>query len=135
MPSIFKAALIGFALSTTVFFAQERPQGVSVHMLPKRVAAINGKPWGFTVDPSPRLQPESQQPVLQTTADLLSYVRKQNIAVQENGVWIVTTDPDAYSGEEKALLENVKSMCRREKIPLFISRASNLPNGWVRLDK
>jgi hypothetical protein len=115
--------------------AQERSQGVSVHMLPKRVANLGRKPWGFTVDYSPRLKPEPQSPVIQTAAELISYLRKQSPQVQENGIWIVTTSPEAYSEEEKTLLEDVKSMCRSERIALFICRASQLPNGWVRADK
>jgi hypothetical protein len=51
-----------------------------------------------------------------------------------NGIWIVTTHPDAYSEEEKGLLEEVKAICRKENIPLFLCRASQLPNGWIRSD-
>jgi hypothetical protein len=115
--------------------AQERSQGISTHMLPKRVADIGGNPWGFTVDYSQRLKPESHPVTLQGVAEVLSFVRKQDAGVQENGLWIVTTHPDAYSEDEKRLLEEVKSMCRREKIPLFICRASQLPNGWMRFDQ
>lgn len=136
----FTAVLWAVVVSTSLLLlpganAQERSQGISMHMLPKRVADMGGKPWGFTVDYSPKLQPERQRPVLQTADDVLSYIRKQNATVQENGLWIVTTSPDAYSDEEKALLEDVKSICQREKIPLFICRASELPNGWVRFDR
>ena len=115
--------------------AQQRSQGVSLHMLPKRVADLTGSPWGFTVDPSPRLRPESQRPVFQTVSGVLAFVREQDEAVQQNGLWIVITDPDAYSDDEKNLLDQVKFMCRREKIPLFICRASQLPNGWTRADR
>ena len=115
--------------------AQERSQGISVHMLPKRVADIGGQPWGFTVDHSPHLKTEPNPVALQTVAEVLSFVRKQDAGVQENGLWIVTTSPDAYSADEKKLLEEVKSMCRREKIPMFICRASQLPDGWSRFDR
>jgi hypothetical protein len=133
------AVLITLVVSVILFVppssAQERSQGISVHMLPKRVADIGGMAWGFTVDPSPRLKAASPRPALQTIEDILSFIRKQDTAVQENGLWIVTTNPDAYSEAEKTLLENVKSMCRQEKIPLFICRASELPNGWARFDQ
>jgi hypothetical protein len=115
--------------------AQERSQGISVHMLPKRVADIGGMAWGFTVDHSPRLKAGSQHLTIQTVADLLSFIRQQDTGVQENGLWIVTTNPDAYSEAEKALLESVKSMSREERIPLFICRAAELPNGWTRFDR
>jgi hypothetical protein len=62
-------------------------------------------------------------------------VLKQDKSVQENGVWIVVTNPDAYSDSEKALLEDVKAACRRAKIPVFICRASELPSGWKRYDQ
>jgi hypothetical protein len=127
--------LVSAVLFTTAAAAQERSQGVSMHMLPKRAAQIGGMAWGFTVDYSPRLKPELQPPAIQTVADLVSYIRKQDDGVQENGIWIVTTNPDAYSEAEKTLLENVKAMCRKEKIPLFICRGAQLLNGWVRFDK
>jgi hypothetical protein len=96
-------------------------------MLPKRVAEIGGSQWGFTVD--------GKQSVLQTAEEVLNYFRQQKINVQQNGIWIVTTSPDAYSNEELKVLEEVKSMCWKEKIPLFVCRASQLPNGWMRFDR
>ena len=115
-------------------FAQERSQGISIHLLPKRVAAIGGTPWGLAVDASPRLNRAAARPIFQTAAGLISYVRAQDPDVQLNGIWIVTTHPDAYSEEEKGLLEEVKAICRKENIPLFLCRASQLPNGWIRSD-
>ena len=128
---------LAFSLTLFVFVApaQERSLGVSVHMLPKRVADLGGRPWGFTVDPSPGLRTASPRIVLQTAEEMLSFILRQDARVQQNGLWIVTTNPDAYSDAEKALLENVKSMCRQESIPLFICRASELPNGWTRFDQ
>jgi hypothetical protein len=129
------AVVLCFTLLPSVAASQERTRGISVHMLPKRVADLGGTPWGFSVDYSPRLKHESQQPVLQTVEAVLSFVRKQDSGVQENGLWIVTTNPDAYSETEMALLEGVKFMCRQKAIPLFICRASELPYGWKRFEQ
>ena len=115
--------------------APERTKGISVHMLPKRVADISGQKWGFSVDRADYLKPESQQPVLQTPKEFLAFVRKQDTRVQENGVWIVVSHPDAYSDSEKTLLEDIKALCQKENIPLFVCRASELPNGWKRYDQ
>ncbi len=112
----------------------ERSKGVSIHMLPKQVADLGAKKWGFVISYAEYLKPEREQPVLQSPSELLAFVRKQDKAVQENGVWIVTTHPDAYSEPEKKLLEDIKVLCRREAIPLFIVRGSQLPNGWQRYD-
>src|SRR5689334_23138107 len=99
--------------------APERSKGVSIHMLPKRVADISGRRWGFVVDYASYLKSESEQPVFQTTSELLSFIRKQDADVQKNGVWIVMSHPDAYSEPEKALLNDTKELCRKGKIPLF----------------
>jgi hypothetical protein len=113
----------------------ERSKGISMHMLPKQVADLDAQlKWGLVVSYADYLKPEKIQPVLQSSAEFLTFVRKQDKNVQENGVWIVTTHPDAYSEPEKKLLENIKALCRTEHIPLFVVRGSQLPNGWQRYD-
>jgi hypothetical protein len=129
-----------FLMSTLSAFATgasspERSKGISMHMLPKRVADLGGGKWGFAVTYAKYLKIEAEPPTLQTTKEFLSFVRKQDEAVQENGVWIVITDPDAYSTAEKALLEDIKIACQKESIPLFVCRGTDLPNGWKRYDK
>ena len=114
--------------------AQERGKGISVHMLPKRVADLGGDPWGFRVSMVGTKRVGSP-PTIQSVAALLAFYREQEPSVQENGVWIVVTDPDAYSQAEKDLLESVKSACRKNRFPLFICRAIRLPDGWVRYDR
>jgi hypothetical protein len=129
-----------FLVTTLCAFATgvsspERTKGISMHMLPKRVADLGGGKWGFAVTYTKYLKIEVEPPTLQTTKEFLSFVRKQDRAVQENGVWIVITDPDAYSAAEKALLEDIKVACQKESIPLFVCRGTDLPNGWKRYDK
>ncbi|MBI5524163.1 MAG: hypothetical protein HY910_16180 [Desulfarculus sp.] len=113
----------------------ERGRGISMHMLPMRVAELGGRKWGLMVAHAPYLQREKAQPVLQSTAEFLAYVRRQEPQVQGHGVWIVVTHPDAYSPPEKQLLEDIALLCRRERIPLFVARGSQLPQGWRRLDQ
>jgi hypothetical protein len=133
-----RLALVLSALSLVSSLAlaatPERAKGISVHMLPKRVADLGKRQWGFVVSYAEYLKPEPAQPVLQSPDDLLQFVRKQSPSVQDNGVWIVTTHPEAYSDSEQKLLEDVKTICRRESIPLFIASGSELPNGWRRYD-
>jgi len=127
---VVSLVMASFAFAAT----PERSNGISAHMLPKRVSELGTKKWGFVISYAEYLKPEQEQPVLQSPSDLLVFVRKQDKSVQENGVWIVTTHPDAYSEPEKKLLEDIKILCRREAIPLFIVRGSQLPNGWQRYD-
>jgi len=126
--------LLLVAALVAVAAAPERSKGISLHMLPKRVAELGDLKWGFVVTYADYLKPEKEQPVLQSSSEVLSFVRKQEKGVQANGVWIVVTHPDAYSEPEKALLDEIKNLCRKEEIPLFIARGSQLPNGWQRYD-
>ena len=132
------AAVILIVLSAVVSTASaaepERSKGISMHMLPKRVADLGAKKWGLVVSYAEYLKAEKTEPVLQSTTEFLTFVRKQDKPVQENGAWIVTTHPDAYSEPEKKFLEDIKALSRREVIPLFIVRGSQLPNGWQRYD-
>jgi hypothetical protein len=128
--TVFLASYASFAVDAPV-----RASGVSMHMLPKRVAEVSGEPWGLTVSYAKHLKPEPAQPVVQSASQFLTYVRKQSAVVQANGVWIVTTDPSSYADSELAMLEEIKVLCRKEQIPLFVARGSELPNGWKRYDR
>ena len=122
-----------FSFIPIAFAAEpQRSQGLSVHMLPKRVAALGGRPWGFSVDFSPRLKVENKLTVFQSPDALLSFLRIQDLDVQKNGIWLVFTAPEAYSAQELSMLNELKTLCTREKIPLFLCRATELPDGWKR---
>jgi hypothetical protein len=129
-----------FLIFVTVSFpsfsasAPERAKGISMHMMPKRVADIAGKKWGLVVTYAEYLKPEQTEPVLQSAMEFQAFVQKQDKEVQENGAWIVTTHPDAYDASEKKVLEDIKAICRKQRITLFIVRGSELPNGWRRYD-
>lgn len=112
----------------------ERGHGISMHMIPKRVADLMGDKWGFVVSYAPYLKPETAEPVIQSAPEFIAFVRRQDTKVQANGVWIVTTHPTSYSPAETTLLEDLKALCRKQKIPLFIARGSELPDGWKRYD-
>ena len=129
--AIFLVLLLA-SVSVAMEILPERSKGISLHMLPKRVADLNGQKWGFIVVFAEYLKPEKEKPILQTTKEFLTYVRKQDTKVQENGAWIVITNPAAYSQEELILLEDIKALCKKEEIPLFVARGSQLPNGWER---
>jgi len=106
-----------------------------MHLLPKRVADLGGNRWGLTVTASSSLTPDAGSTTLQTVSEFLAFVQTQSASVQENGVWIVTTHPNAYSEQEQSFLKQVIAACVKAKIPLFIARASELPNGWKRYDQ
>lgn len=129
---------LAILLATTFALAADSPErskGISLHMLPKRVAELGTMKWGLTVTATRYLTPDAKSTTLQTASEFLAFVQKQSASVKENGVWIVTTHPDAYSQQEKSFLNEVIQVCTKQRIPLFIVRASKLPDGWKRYDQ
>jgi hypothetical protein len=110
----------------------DRAKGISMHLLPKGVADLGGQKWGLTITPTSYLTPDARSITLQTVDEFLAFVQKQSPSVKENGVWIVTTHPDAYSDAEKSFLNGVIAACGNNGVLLFVARASELPNGWKR---
>jgi len=128
------AAIIISLIFASATYADEpsREKGISVYALPQRVATIANKPWGFEVKYAPYLKEESGIPYLQTAEQVLAYIKKQSPDVIQNGLWVVTTNPSAYSAEELALQEQVKKVLPQKSIPLFWARGSELNKGFTR---
>jgi hypothetical protein len=128
-------ASAAFAQQASTAITPDRAKGISMQMLPKRVAELGPMQWGLVVSHAGDWKPQKKQIVFQTTQQFLHFVRAQSEDVQANGAWIVVTNPAAYSDAEKQFLEDIKAVCRKEKIPLFICRGAELPNGWKRYDQ
>jgi hypothetical protein len=126
---------VAFGQQASTAITPDRAKGISMQMLPNRVAELGPMQWGLVVSHAGDWKPEKKQIVFQTTQQFLDFVRAQSEEVQANGAWIVVTNPAAYSDDEKQFLEEIKAMCRKEKIPLFICRGAELPNGWKRYDQ
>lgn len=124
-------ALLFFLLTATFALAAEpnRENGLSVHMLPERVAAISGGNGGFTVtDPVTK----KRGTTLTEPQQLIAYFEHLSPAVQQNGIWIVTTHPTSYSDAENKNLQALIAICAKKAIPVFTCRGSELPSGWIR---
>jgi hypothetical protein len=105
-------------LTATLGIAGEprRDDGLSVHMLPDSVAKQTNGHGGFTVS-----DPATNRPVSTYVEpkDVLVYFQQLPSAVQHNGIWIITTDPGAYSDSEQAKLKVLVGLCVRKKIPIY----------------
>lgn len=106
-----------------------RTDGLSVHLLPEQVAQLMGRTGGFQVD----RQVTAETPKFFAGAEqLFDYMRTLPATVRANGVWVVITNPSAYAASELDVLVTLGELCKKEDIPLFVARASELPNGWRR---
>jgi len=135
MKTTILAAFLLFA--STLVWSEEmtREKGLSLHMIPKRVASLAGQRWGLACSHSRGQGYGLSDKTFQSAEELLKYFKSLPRSVRENGIWIVTTHPDAYEDDEKQVLEDVKKACIQQKIPLFTCRGSALPDGWKREDK
>jgi hypothetical protein len=105
----------------------ERAKGLSVHMLPDRVAQIDGGHGGFSAKAA-----DGTESTYADAKQLVAFFQTLLTATQENGIWVVTTHPSSYSESERTKLKALITLCDKKKIPVFTCRASELPGGWKR---
>jgi hypothetical protein len=106
-----------------------RERGLSLHLLPDRVAKVRGGHGGFTVtDPATRKPGKT----FSTPEEVLTHFEAMPESIKEHGIWIVLTNPVSYSEPEMQKLGILVDSCKKKQIPLFTCRAADLPNGWTR---
>jgi len=107
----------------------ERAKGLSVHMLPDRIAQINHQVGGFGIKSG-----DGTGSTYSDAIQVVTFFQTLPSATQENGIWVVTTHPSAYSENERTELKKLVALCVEKKIPVFTCRGSELPGGWKRSD-
>jgi hypothetical protein len=110
----------------------DRSLGISMQLVPQSAVLNSSRKPGFAVAPSPYLLREAEPPVLHNAEDFFSYVSKQSPLVRANGIWIVTNAPEAYTAQEKKLLQEIIGECAKRGIILYLCRFVDLPDGWKR---
>jgi hypothetical protein len=105
----------------------ERAKGLSVHMLPDRVAQIDGGRGGFSARAA-----DGTEFTCADAKQLVTFLQTLSTPTQENGIWVVTTHPSSYSESERTKLKALITLCDEKKIPVFTCRGSELPGGWMR---
>ena len=100
----------------------EREKGLSLHMLPDRVAKISAQTGGFTISAP---APKEEIPAMDASKTM-EYFQRLPEQVRENGIWIVYTHPSSYSDKEKIQLRNLVDACKKKSIPIFSCRAADL---------
>lgn len=65
-----------------------------------------------------------------TAEGLIKQIKNQSPEIQSNGLWLVITNPDSYSPNDLKELEKLDELTEKSKIPYFVCRGSELPNGW-----
>lgn len=113
----------------------ERSKGISIHLTPERVVQMaNDKSvQRFIVmfeDQEGTYRAEDSE-----AGPLIEHIKSLPQEFQQNGIWLVLTHPDSYTDRDRAELSELERLAQENGIPLFESRASELPNGWRRVEK
>lgn len=135
LAALKNARVIPSGAPATAAAGPRRDAGLSVHVLPKDVAELDKSgrlKWGYTISLPRNKQAPAERPVVQSAQALVEFFNTQDTDVQQNGIWVVTTDPSAYADEQLSDLEDLKARCKKASIPLFICRGAELPDGWKR---
>jgi hypothetical protein len=106
-----------------------RKGGLSAHLQPDRIGRMMGETGGFDVRPHHDIE---ERRLFPTAKELFIFFKKRPSQVQANGIWVVMTHPSAYSEDELKQLDILADLCKAEDVPLFVARASELPDGWKR---
>jgi tetratricopeptide (TPR) repeat protein len=105
-----------------------REKGLVVHFGPKAVVeGISGR-FMYSVGVN------GEKKSVDLPADLIGVFLQQDKTVQENGIWVVVTNPDAYSAEEKEMINTLEDLCKQKNIIFFKARGMDLPGGWKRIN-
>lgn len=110
----------------------KRENGLSLYMHPYCVAedTDNTNKWGFVIKETVY---QKKWITFKLPKELIKYYNSLPKKIRVNGIWIVTTNPKAYSIKEIKRLEQLKQMCVNKNIPLFLCRGAKLPSGWKKI--
>lgn len=97
----------------------QRAAGISLHLLPERVAILSGQHGGFNAH-----NRAGEGRFFATPEELQVWLNQQDLSSLQNGLWLMTSHPAAYADEEWQKVERLKGFCTSRKIPFFITRAS-----------
>ncbi|GEM_PF-4396065 len=108
---------------------QNRERGVSVYLVPenveKKVEKKTIQRFIIASSKNPGIEGSSQ-----TAEALMANLLKSYRGNLKYGIWLVLTNPISYSEKDDQEKANLEALAHKHKIPLYVCRGMNLPNGW-----
>ena len=108
---------------------QNRERGVSVYLVPENVDKMVEKKsvrrFIIASSKNPGIEGAAQ-----TAEDLVGNLLEAYHEELTYGMWLVLTNPNSYSEKDSQEKANLEALARKHKIPLFVCRGMDLPNGW-----
>jgi hypothetical protein len=130
---LFSIFLIISIMSSLAFAEPVRDMGISVYLNPEGVVKKANKEniQRFLVTDADRKSVVAWD---STATGLIEKIKNQPAGMQENGIWLVYSNPDAYTDLDRSEQNKLKDLAKENGIPFFEARASELPNGWRRIN-
>jgi hypothetical protein len=110
--------------------------GTVVYFVPKQHA--EGNPFrdpGFVAVVLQQTDEKDIKPtfVAHSASEFVTRYRRLSLELQQCGIWLRLQENDPYSPEEKRMLEELKTLCSKHKLPLFIHTGQEVvTDDWQR---
>jgi hypothetical protein len=128
--------LLGLLIATC--WAQPNEElGTMVNMVPKQQASRSPSgEHGFLATVLQQADENNLKPtfVAHSATEFIRLYRRLPVELQENGIWLSLSENDPYSAQEKTMLENLKTLCKKHRLWLFIRTGPGFDDqGWTRV--
>ena len=124
--------LVG-AVMIGVCVAQNQELGTVVEFVPKSHSADSAFGYGLVAVVLQHADIDYLKPtfIARSADEFIRQYAQLPKGIQNCGIWITLAEDDAYSPEEKAMLEALKGLCRKHQFPLLI-HVGKEDKGWQR---
>ncbi len=121
--------VVGHTFAWAESFEPQRENGVSAYLVPENIVKKVNKRYiqRFIVKSK---DGKSVMAYDATAEGLIKQIKNQSLEIQKNGLWLVITNPSAYSPDDLKELEKLNMLTKNANIPYFVCRGIELPNGW-----
>lgn len=124
-------------LITTCWAQPNQYLGTSVKLVPKQqVSSSPFGEYGFVAMVLQQADENNLKPtfVAHSATEFIRLYRRLPADLQENGIWLSLAENDPYSAQEKRMLENLKALCKKHRLWLFIRTGPGFDDqGWTRV--
>jgi hypothetical protein len=131
-PFLVRAAFAIWLINATCWAQPVEELGTIVEMVPKQKAATSwfGE-YGFVAIVPQRTDENNIKPtfVTHSAREFVGLYRRLPTELQEYGIWLSLAENDPYSPQEEAMLEQLKVLCKKHHLPLFI-RTGHGKRDW-----
>jgi hypothetical protein len=121
-----RAMLLLWILAATCWALPDKDQGTTVDLVPKEHAAKSPSgEYGFVASIETK-----RAFVAHSAAEFMRLYQRLSLPVKENGIWLSLNENNAYSPQEKLMIDQLKTLCRDDEFWLFIRTGQD---KWKRI--